>query len=425
MASSPRLEGYGVVRVTILSNGKKLEETVKIVSVSIKRAINKIPVATVILLDGDMPRKEFPLSNERSFAPGSEIEIKAGYDQDEETLFKGIVVRHGIEIFGANESRLVVECRDKAVAMTIGRHNQNYVDAKDSDIIGGLIRRYSALSGDVEGTQVEHKELVQHYCTDWDFMLSRAEVNGLLVNVEDAKVSVGQPQTNASPVLTVTYGEDLMHFKADIDARSQLAKVRAATWNPQEQAVAEEIAGPESLNDQGNLSSAELAKVLGLDEFRLQTPAPLEKQAMKAWAQARELKAGLARIRGRMEFQGSAQAKVGALIEVLGVGERFEGKVFVSAVRHHIAEGDWTTEVEFGMAPDWFAEQRDLISPSASGLVPGVEGLQIGVVKKLDQDPEGQHKVQVAVPVFQAQTEGVWAWNTGTATCTLCCPSGS
>jgi uncharacterized protein involved in type VI secretion and phage assembly len=38
-----------------------------------------------------------------------------------------------------------------------------------------------------------------------------------------------------------------------------------------------------------------------------------------------------------------------------------------------------------------------------------VEGLQIGVVKKLDEDPDGQCKIQVSMPVSQAETDGVWA----------------
>ena len=42
-------------------------------------------------------------------------------------------------------------------------------------------------------------------------------------------------------------------------------------------------------------------------------------------------------------------------------------------------------------------------------MLPGVDGLQIGVVMKLDEDPDGQNKIQVSVPVLQAETEGVWA----------------
>lgn len=410
MADSPDLNASDVLRLTITSNGAQLDDSIQVVSVAVSKATSRIPLARIVLLDGDMPEQDFPLSNSDSFKPGAEIEIKAGYDQDEESIFQGVVVKHGIKISGGNYSRLVIECRDKAAGMTIGRKNANYIDSTDSAVISRLIGNCSGLSADVESTSISYPELVQYYCTDWDFMLSRAEVNGLLVIVDDGKVTVKPPQTSAAPVLGVTYGADLMEFHADLDARTQLTSVKVTAWDLKNQAIVEsQEVKPPTLNSQGNLASADLATVVGPDSFRLQTVAPLEKTALDNWAGGQQLKAGLARIQGNMKFQGSARARVGTLIELKGVGDRFNGQVFVSGVSHDIADGNWTTEVDFGISPSWFADKRDLTAPPAAGLVPGVDGLQIGVVKKLDQDPDGQGKIQVSVPVLQAETAGVWA----------------
>jgi len=409
MADSPALDSTGVVKLTITSDGSPLADSVKIVSVEINKTINKISIARIVVLDGDMPDDAFPVSDADSFKPGAEIKISAGYDQTDESIFEGVVIRHGIKISGANYARLVIECRDKAVGMTIGRKNANYVDQKDSDIITKLIGNCSGLTADVGSTDTQYKELVQYYCTDWDFMIARAEVNGLLAIVDAGTVTVKAPQTSAAATLTVTYGVDLMEFHADIDARTQLTSVKGTTWDMATQAVQEQDASPQTLNTQGNLDSATLAKVIGLDAYRLQTPVTMESGALKAWADGQQLKAGLARIRGRMKFQGSAKAKPGAVIELKGVGARFSGNVFVSAVNHEIENGNWITEVEFGMPHNWFAEQPDVVAPAAAGWTPGIEGLQIGVVKKLDADPDGQYKIQVSVPVLQAETDGVWA----------------
>jgi len=409
MSESPLLNSHDVVKLSILSEGSRIDDTIQIASINVSNVINKIPYARIELFDGDMPNRDFPVSNSDVFKPGSEIEISAGYGDSEASIFKGIVIKHGIKVAGQNRSRLIIECRDKAVAMTVGRHNANYIDSKDSDIISTLIGQYSGLSTDVDATSTQYPELVQYYCSDWDFMLSRAEANGLLVCVEGAKLSVKEPQTSASAVLKLSYGDDIVEFNAEIDARSQLSEVNSASWDPSEQAVIEEQVGPQSLNKQGNLTSVELAKVIGLDALRLQTPAVLEKAALKDWATAQQVKSGLAKIRGSMKFQGSASAKIGALIELEGVGDRFNGKIFVSSVKHEISEGNWVTETDFGMSPDWFAEQRDLTAPPASGFLPGIEGLQIGVVMKLDEDPGKQNRVQVKVPLLQTQSEGVWA----------------
>lgn len=409
MADSPEKNSEGVIKLTILSEGSALNDSAKVVSVEVEKTVNAIPFARITLLDGDMPNQDFPLSNSDDLKPGKEITINAGYMDSEETIFKGIIVKHGIKITGDNYSRLQIECRDKAVAMTVGRKNANFVDSKDSDVFSKLIGNASGLSADVTATTTTHKELVQYYATDWDFLLSRAEVTGSIVTVDDGKVTVAPPDTSGSAVLSVGYGQDIMEFQAEVNARNQYSEVKGVCWDPSTQEAVEEVAATESLNSQGNLTSSTLSEVIGLDSFKLQTPISMETSALKSWAKGQQVKSGLSRIVGRVKFQGSAKPKPGTLIELSGVGERFNGDIFVSSVRHDIEDGDWVTEVDFGMSPDWFAEKHDIEAPAASGLTPGVEGLHIGVVVKLDEDPESQNKIKVRVPVLQAETEGVWA----------------
>jgi Rhs element Vgr protein len=237
----------------------------------------------------------------------------------------------------------------------------------------------------------------------------------LLVIVEDGKVKVCAPPAGEPPALKVTYGADLVEFQADVDARSQLKSVQAAAWNPKSQSMIIETAAPASLHEQGNLESGRLAQVIDLAQYRLQTATPLDHAALAAWGKAQQVKAGLARVRGRMKFQGSAAAHVGALIEVAGVGARYNGHAFMGAVEHEIADGNWFTVAEIGLAPEWFCERSDVAAPPAAGWVPGSEGLQIGVVVALDGDPAGEQRVQIKLPVLGTAADGadnaprVWA----------------
>lgn len=409
MAESPTIHSGHLLRYKITSNGEPLAETIQIASISVTQAVNRIASAEIVVLDGNMPDQTFPVSDGDSFKPGAEIAIEAGYDDYSDLVFKGIVIRHGLKITGDNDSKLVVECRDKAIMMTIGRKNANFVDMSDGDIFSKIIGAYSALESTVESTKTTYKELVQHYCTDWDFLLSRAEVNGMIVLTDQNKVTVQAPKVSSDAKLRVLYGEDLMEFHAAVDSHTQLTSVKSVTWDPAQQAVVEKTADPKALNEQGDLDSATLATVASPDSFRLQTPSPMEQTALTAWAEGQQTKAGLSRIRGRMKFQGSAKAKAGELIELQGVGARFSGAAFVSSVNHELKSGNWITEVEFGMSSNWFADRRDLAAPPASGLLPGIEGLHLGVVKKLDADPAGERKVQVSIPLLGAEADGVWA----------------
>lgn len=400
----------GPVAVKLYADGSEAEDSLAIISVSIRKAVNRISQAKIEFLDGDMPNQDFPLSNEDTFKPGAEIEIQAGYGSEYSTVFKGVVVRHSVRVVGENLSRLVIECRDKSVAMTVGRKNANFVDQKDSDIMASLVGNYSGLSSDISATTYQYAELVQYYCTDWDFLLTRAEANGMLVSVDDATVTVAAPKTSSAALFTVTYGTDLIEFNADLDAVSQLTSVTATSWDPSSQASADSSAkSPDDLSLGGDVTGSTLSAVVSPDSFVLQTQAPAETTVLDQWAGAWQTRAGLARIRGSMKIQGRADARPGKIVKLSGVGNRFNGNQYISAVNHRIADGNWITEIDFGLSDQAFAENRDLVAPPASGLVPGIEGLQIGVVLKLDEDPANENRIQVKVPVMKADTEGVWA----------------
>lgn len=408
MADSPTKLGEGVVEINILSEGNALPDSIQIQSVIVRKAFNKIPTAIITIKDGSMPKQSFEHSDKDTFEPGKKIVIKGSYQQKKQQIFAGIVIKHGIKISTNNDSLLVVECKSEAVKLSVARHNVNYKDKKDSDIISQLIGNTS-LSAEVSATSTSYAELVQYNCTDWDFIMLRAQANAYLVNVEDDKICVAKADASKSPVLSVEYGADLYDFSADIDAESQLGDVSSVAWDADNQAIITGTGTVDELSAQGNLTQKKLASVLGTQTVTLQSDTPLESTALKDWASAQLLYSGMARIRGSMTIQGSAKAKVGSIIELKGVGKRFSGKVYVSAVVHKIINGNWLTEVDFGLNKQMFAESYPVNAPAASGLTAPAEGLHIGIVKKIDQDPKNGFRVQVSLPILQAETDEIWA----------------
>lgn len=409
MAASPLADSTGPLSFIITVDGAAKQDLVAVTSVLTRHETNRIPTAVLTIVDGDMPDAEFPLSDAATFAPGAEVCISAGYDGNVTQIFKGIIIKHGVKIDTSNKSQLVIECRDKALAMTVGRRNANFIDKTDSDIITSLIGAHAGLSASVDSTSVSYKELVQYYVSDWDFMMARAEANGLLVTVEAGTVTVKAPDLGSAPVLLLTYGVDMMSFEAEMDARWQLPQVTGTSWDLAAQDVIQQTAKPLAQMGPGNLDGATLAKVLGVSDFVLQTAAPLPSAALTAWTKAQQAKSALARIRGTVSFQGHASARPGAVLTLAGTGARFNGNLIATNVIHKLADGNWVTTVEFGMPPYWFTEEHQLHAPEAAGLSAGVAGLHVGVVMKLDADPEGQYKIQVSVPLMKAQTVGVWA----------------
>ncbi|MBD3421972.1 MAG: type VI secretion system tip protein VgrG [Chitinivibrionales bacterium] len=397
-----------LVTFRIVIDGVELGSEYHLVALSVTRTVNKIPSAVMTLLDGDPAQEDFPLSNSDLLVPGKQIELLAGYHSQEDTIFKGIIVSHSIKARSNKPSALTIELKDKAVGMTLGRKSKYFVEMTDSDIMEELLGAY-ALETDVESTDAIHAEMVQYYATDWDFLVSRADVNGKLVMVDDGKVHVTSPDCGQEAVVSLIYGSTMLEFEASLDARNQLEAVKSASWDYAEQAMIEEEGDDPQYNGQGNIDGGTLAGVLGLDSFPLTHTGQVRDRELKAWADAQLLKSRMARIIGRVKCQGIAGVKPGAVVELQGVGDRFNGNAFVTAVRHSLTRENWETNIQFGLSPEWFAQKVRIEDNQASALVPPVHGLQIGIVTALEGDPDGEHRVQVKMPVISTEDEGVWA----------------
>lgn len=181
----------GVTTVIIKSDGKEIDPHFALLSVDVTKEFNKIPVAELQYIDGDAAKQEFKILDGDVFEPGKKIEITLheGDPKDGETVFTGIVVDQR-----TTGSTLTIELSDEAIKMTAVRKSAVHANKKDSDIVKELIKQNKLKAGTLENTKVTHAHMVQYYASDWDFMLSRAEVNGLLVAANDGEVSVIRPE---------------------------------------------------------------------------------------------------------------------------------------------------------------------------------------------------------------------------------------
>jgi Rhs element Vgr protein len=402
----PVNEATGVVTFTILVDGQELPTTLEFESLVTHKEVNKIPFARITIKDGSAPEENFEVSSQNILIPGKEVELQLGYDSNNETVFKGIIIKHSIKIRNGS-SVLFIECRDKAVKTSIGRKSAYYEQKTDSDVIDEILRNYN-LSADVEATDLTHPELVQYYCTDWDFILSRSEMNGMLVIANDGEVKIAKPALS-SPSLSLLYGGTLYEFEAEMDARHQYSSVKCSSWDYSRQQMIEADGSNPSTLSPGNLSESDLAGVIGLNEFRMRHSGKVADQELKSWANAQLTKNYLAKIVGRAKIQGFSNIMPGNTVEFQGVGDRFNGNAYITAVRHEMSQNTWFTHIQFGNSPEWFYSENNTMDKSASGMLPGINGLQIGVVKKLDGDPDGQDRIQVMLPIVDDASNGIWA----------------
>lgn len=391
---------------TVKVNGQPVPREHALHSVSVVATANRIASAQLAYVDGAAGAGDFPLSKLDLVKPGGTIEILAGSGADPTLVFKGLIVGQRLRIREASSSMLVIDCRHAATRLAQVRRSANFFDQTDADVIESLLGA-ATIEAQVDATTVTHAQLVQHDCTDWDFIVTRAAANGRMVFTRGEKLAVSEPAIGASAV-QLQFGATLLEFDAGIDARIQSQAVKTVSWNPADQAVEEQEGEAPAFQSTGNFQADALAIDAGMDTVLLPHTA-LDAPEGVALASAVRQRAAVDLASGRAMCIGIATVQPGDTVKLGGVGDRFSGDVLVTGVRQAFdTQKGWKTHLQFGSAePDPALRERlqrqrvaDLLAPTA--------GLQLGVVTD-NEDPQGEFRVRVRMPLVNGGDDGVWA----------------
>ncbi|WP_420590821.1 phage baseplate assembly protein V [Bacterioplanoides sp.] len=399
----------GIVTYLVKVEGKQIPDEYEISSLEINQQVNSISSAVITLKEEYSVNKKYPASASDLFIPGKKLSIEAGYSNQTESIFSGIVVSQSISLDSEEGTMLTVQCKDPAVLMAAARKNGTFQKIKDSAAISKIIGNYSGLTASVSETSVEVPLLQQYYCSDWDFIVTRAEANGLIVVNENGKVSAIKPDADTTSVATVDAEGDLLELSADLNSIGQVASMKASAWDPESQKVIESESEPAGTGP-GNLSSKDIADAVGSKDPGLLTMSQVSSDDLKSWSAARMVKCTYSKVNATAVTHGNPKLKVGCYLTLGGTGARFDGDHLISAVTHSIEDGTWTSKVELGLSAEWFTEtRRDISAPAASGLLPGIGGLCSAVVKQIHDDPDNGFRIMINLPMFNTDDDGIWA----------------
>ncbi|SRX73814.1 type VI secretion system tip protein VgrG [Aequorivita antarctica] len=400
----------GIIDFEILINGTKIKDTIEVKELLIEMEVNRITSAMIVVHDGgaDGSENESYINSEGSdFIPGNEIEIRLGYNNKKEEVFKGLIISQQLKVKGY-KSQLTVLCKDKAVKMTKGRHNAVFQNIIDSDALKSIVKNYG-LKLEIDATTVSHPVLMQYNCSDWDYLVIRAEANNMLVTTYQNKLSVKKIDFNTTPELEI----NATQFIIDIDLRLQSENLSEAynmsAWNPDTQ---QEIKSTHLIEDslnQGNLNAKKLSAVLS-NTSNSYSSTSLDTDEMKVWLASRANSAILEKIQGKITVLGTTKVIPGNIIKLSGFSARFNGNAFISKVTHSLQDGEWLTELYVGRSAKLHAALNDVEDLGASGLSPALRGTQIATVKQIHEDPSNKYRILVSLPISNGNGEDLAIW---------------
>lgn len=400
------------ITYTITSDNKAMPAGYNLLSISVSNEVNRISYAEMVLIDGDYSKLEYSISDGDFFDPGKKISIsirEEGQSEKEKVIFKGLVITQSLR-YDQGNSLLTVEMSDEAIRMTTIKQSDVFKNIKDSELIAKLIFNSRIGKGKVDETQFKHESIVQYHCTNWDMLLSRADVNGLLVTAVNGSISARAPKLSTPSVKTFKLGVDVIYdLDLKLDISNQYAGIQTNTWNDTNHSVVGKSDIPSFDLTQGTLKAAGIKKISGDKPEQLLALVPLSAEEENAWGEARMLRTRLSMLKGSFKVDGITSLNLMDNINLEGMGLKFAGVTMITGIRHEVTENGWFTHLQFGLGADWLSGTTPLTALPASGLLPGINGLQTAIVEAIELDASERARVKVRMFGVAGADKIVWA----------------
>jgi phage protein D len=279
---------------------------------------------------------------------GKSVEIKLG----DLSAFKGAITGLDAHFQEGAAPELTVLAEDRLQDLRMTRRTRVFTDQSDADVFRRVAQDHS-LDPDVDITGPTHKLLAQHNQSDLAFVRERARSLDAELWVDGKKFFVRSRASRNGGNATLAYGKQLLELSVLADLSEQRSKVKVSGWDPAAKDALEHTADQAVLGSElGNHVAG--AEVLGR-AFKDRTETlvhrvPTSSAEAKAMAEAHFKLRARRFVVGRGRAQADARLRVGSFVELSGISQLFEGKYYLSEVRH-LFDG------EKGMRSEFVAER--------------------------------------------------------------------
>lgn len=271
----------------------------------------------------------------RKFDFGKGLRIKLGG----ETLFDGKIMALEGQFHDRGSRNINVLAEDRLQDLRMTRRTRSFEDTSDADLFARIANDHG-LQPEVDVTGTKHKVLAQVNQSDLAFMRERARMLDAELWTDGGKLYARTRAARGGGGGTprkLTYGRDLYEFSVIADLAHQRTSVTVNGWD---------VAGKKALRHEatdsvvsgeldGGLSGASvLRQAFGQRKESLAHTVPLSAQEAEAEAESYFKLTARRFVVGRGVGDTHAKLRAGSYVELDGLGKLFNGKYYVTEVRH-------------------------------------------------------------------------------------------
>lgn len=404
---------YKAVSSQIKINGEVLPVDYEVKQIETLKQVNKLSRAEIVIYGGDHATNTFEESEDDRFEIGNEVEIQMGYEQQNILVFKGIIEKHRISIRPGffrdkHKSLLIITCVDKALKLKNSYTSMIFKEKTDQQILTSLLSNVDGLDTTVEETSLVHTLLPKYNVDDWSFILNRSQLNGFLVINTNNSIAIKNPSISSySSGLTINNGDGTISFDATIDTSDQYQKFTLNNLHPfTEESSEKDASKADDIISNTSSSSAKISPYSSPEEINLAISQEIDNNELKVLADAVLKQKQHHRVSGSAKFKGVLELDLDHIVSLSGFGNRFDGDVYITGIAHEISEGQIFTEIDFGLPKSLFKIEQSF---DFKTFIQPIEGVHIGKVVQIHDDPENQYRIKVLVPALNETTDGIWA----------------
>jgi phage protein D len=254
----------------------------------------------------------------------------------QKTLFEGRIMALEGRFPAATPPQILVLAEDRLQDLRMTRRTRTFEDVSDSDVFKSIANEHG-LTPQIDVSGPTHKCLAQVNQSDLAFVRERARAVGAEVWVRGTTLSAAARSGRRGDTVELALNAGLHEFSACADLANQRSSVTASGWNIagkealKHKAEASSISGELEGGDSGVsiLSSALADRDDTVSHGALRTQ-PETQAFAESWFRARARRF----VTGRGFADADARIRVGATVDLRGVGALFGGKYYVSEVIH-------------------------------------------------------------------------------------------
>lgn len=267
---------------------------------------------------------------------GKVFAVEFGPSGDSNAVFAGRI--SGIEAHypAARPPELTILAEDRFQDLRLTRRTRSFENVSDSDVIRTIAGDHG-LTPQIDVDGPTYRVLAQVNQSDLAFLRERAAAIDAELWVDGNTLYAQLRSRRSAGTTKFTYGRNLLEFSVLADLADQRSSVRVSGWDVGGKEAIDEEADEAAISPElhgGMSGGAVLDRALAKHVERIVSAVPLSKDEARRMAQARYRERARRFVRGSGVVDGNVHIRVGATVELDGLGPWFDGSYYVTAARH-------------------------------------------------------------------------------------------